>query len=320
MKSANKKLNKNRDIQNKVGRTVLAKGAAVSTAELEKLKLRTPASKGKGRGRATTGSDNPEDLMVNDYTPKSKSKSKSKAATVTPSRSTGKARYPPSGRSSTKRKIKKEDSDDDDESDYYSDGGYSATPSKRRSAARSGRANAPSSSMIGAGDFVPGPRPPKRAAAAKAIGNLNAIHNGLHDIEEPDPETVQDNLYKETLCGVLQIDPKFAKVSTLETLRTYARAYNMVLADDKWQIPGHPEAQALGPMVFGLANHPEGIHFLEALDGFRDLAIARGDMLPDGSLSATGMGGFTSGGDEQMDLALGVLENEFGYFGIFQGR
>jgi hypothetical protein len=329
MKAANKKLNANRDIQNRIGRAVITKGVgAVSVEELERLKLNTPASKGKGRtaprSKSAKGAQTPEDTKtLFSYA----SESKSKNALATPGRSTGKRQRPTSTRPG-KDKVKVESDHDDDMSDVFSDDNYHDTPSKRRvvgarssTKARGRSSNPASSRKSAAADSTPSKRRPVRAAAvAAAVTMHNAIH--ASELSDEDTERRHDlvNQYKKRLCEVLGVGTGFADQFDLRELRTYARAFNAEVANEEWKLPGSPETRCIGPVIYGLKGHPENAagetesHISLAFSHYQALAIARGDLSQDLTLNPNGSRHFSSEGDPETDEALGVLENDFGIF------
>ena len=337
MKLANKKLNANRDIQNRIGRKVISQGVgAVSAAELERLKLNTPASKGKDRATAPKSAKGAKGAKIAQpsedtgtlYSYASDPKFKSKKAQVTPGRSTGKRRRPTSTRS--RKGIVKVESDDDDDDmpDVFSDDDYDDTPSKRRAIgarpstkARSRNNNATSSRETAAAESSPSKRRPTRAAAiAAAVTMHNAIHGSELSDEDTERRDALGNQYRKRICEVLGVDTVFADQFDLTQLRTYARAFNAELANTAWEIPGNPKPNCMGPMIYGLKDHPEnateetGDHIAVAFPIYRALAIARGDLHKDLTLNTNGSRHFTSEGDAETDEALGVLENEFDYF------
>lgn len=327
MKEANRKLNSVRDRQNKIGRQVIKTGV-VDVDDLKNLKdlrLKTPASN-KRRPSA----------------PRSKSAKKPEKTLVTPLKSPAKRKLG-SGRSTTKVKYESEDSDEDAFSDDFN------TPSKRRGTGNRGSAAArgrnTTTSRKSANGVAPSRRPPRAAAVAADVNRRKAL-NELDESERselsqtPAPVLTQEEIaikaeeqrtlgaaddsiedketrYKLMICDVLEVDVTHADQLDLQELRTYARAFNKNFHNDVWEVPNSNGARGVGPVIFTADQGPgdEGTHIALAIDRFRELAVARGDLDGDLKFDAMGQKLFSSGGNIELDRALGVLENEFGRFG-----
>lgn len=338
MKSANKKLNANRDVQNRIGRAVITKGVeAVSAEDLARLKLTTPASRSRGRAAPKFRSiQTPEDVQTFNYS--STSKAQPKKTLYTPSRSTGKRQRPTSTRSGRgKVKIESDESDDEDVSGF-SDDNYGDTPTKRRaSGARStkirGRSNTTNNSVLFGNAVATNPAPSRkrsvRTAAINATATIQSAIKGLdespEELEEQEEQERRDlagleDVYKKRICDVLEVDHALASHLLLNQLRTYARAYNAVQGNTEWVLPGFPQAYCIGQMVYGLEGHPENadgvteVHITLAFGWSKELALARGDLLPDLTLDPNGPRNFDSEGHPEIDEALGFLDNAFGFF------
>lgn len=331
MKEANRKLNSVRDKQNKIGREVIKNKGAVGPSTLEQLKgmnIKTPGSTNKRRPSA----------------PRSKSAKKPEKTLVTPLQSPPKRKFN-STRSAPKIKNESEDSDEDAYSDDFN------TPSKRRGTGYRGPA-APRSRKTATPrkPAVNGMTPPKRTPRAAAVAADVNRRKALNELDESErsefsqtpgpvmtPEEIvmkaqeqralgsaddsladKETRYKLTICGLLGVDVGYADQLNLEELRTYARASNANFdKEDLWEVPNSNGARGQGPMLFTADQAPgeHGTHIAFAIDRFKDIAVARGDLDGNFQLNPDGHKFFSSGNLPEIDHALGVLDNEFGRFG-----
>jgi hypothetical protein len=121
--------------------------------------------------------------------------------------------------------------------------------------------------------------------------------------------------YKLTLCQLLQVPNELASHYTLEELRLYARAYNRQFAANFWELTGADGQKYLCKGFRLYPSHGATIpHFCYLNSGFAYLAVSRGDLNNDCTINHNSRhrGGFSTGGDALLNMALGVIENTFG--------
>lgn len=102
--------------------------------------------------------------------------------------------------------------------------------------------------------------------------------------------------YKNAICDLLNVPRQFANTMSLHKLRFYARVYNTEFADKIWvfseedtKLTGS-EVRGIGHKIMINGNLVQNSHFALMIDGFRDLAVARGDLNQDSSVNEESIG------------------------------
>jgi hypothetical protein len=147
-----------------------------------------------------------------------------------------------------------------------------------------------------------------------------AVHLPYHPGQALDNGNAGKMKYKTMICEILNVDPSFAQLYTLEELRMYARAYNREFAPDDW-IATNDEKKSFKCKTFHLFCHTAGTikHFTQYFPKLVFLAVERGDLNADGSfnhksphLEGFSLKSFTTSKKYYYDQALGAEENPFG--------
>lgn len=102
--------------------------------------------------------------------------------------------------------------------------------------------------------------------------------------------------YKNAICQMLNVPSRFADTMSLYQLRFYARVYNTEFADEVWAFteedtkPTGSEVHGVGHKIMINGSLVHNSHFALAIDSFRDLAIARGDLKQDSTINEESIG------------------------------
>lgn len=119
------------------------------------------------------------------------------------------------------------------------------------------------------------------------------------------------DVYRDTVCGLLQINPEDGKNFTLTELRRYARGYNQTYSTISYSDPETPGWSFVDHKAF--LNGTTVEHFALVHPRMMSIAKLRGDMDAAGRyvpFPANGMGFRTFSGND--DRAVGAADNEFG--------
>jgi len=326
LKENNKRINSERDVQNEIGRKAIRKGIDLTT--LPDIKTESEDSD-EEKTRAITDLDS-QTAKTPTVRRILNAKRRSSSATASSKKGVSSVQSPTTPVSTGKRKQRStisknyrdgddEEDEDSDFSDYVDSQSPTRTTPSKRAATRASRAKAATPTRARA---TPSKSASKSASAGLPVRNQTRVESGLgrrnrrstlssvvhaSELEEEDKMK-----HKEIICDILQVDRTHAQTYSLEDLRFYARAYNIQFAADDWFLGTANEATG---KMFRVIT-PTGIihHFAHLLPHFVPLAIARGDLNPDSTINEKSphMAGFSTNGDAQKDMALGVLPNRFG--------
>lgn len=151
--------------------------------------------------------------------------------------------------------------------------------------------------------------PRKRTPRNVATSSAKTMSSPVYPL--PTPELEME--YCVAICNILKIDPEFAKQFTLEQLRVFARPYNSEQQDVSWYHESFTKGQrGLGHQMYH-ANGKLIPHFTWKLRDLQALAVARGELEPNGGLVADHeVQYYTVGDDSELKKSLGITFNSFG--------
>ncbi|TGO68533.1 hypothetical protein BOTNAR_0023g00110 [Botryotinia narcissicola] len=262
MKLNNKKINAQRDAQNEIGRQFLSKGVGPEAAATALAKLLPEEAQPYDRyarfGPQQTSGGNP----AGPKTPIAPMR-------IQPARS--------AVINSTKRKNMSESEEDD-----YID---SAVRSNAKPTLRGRRATLKTPTRSNTSNSVISKTPQTKKTKGQPTNTRSRLVNTKTPIKSQEvEETEAEDDYKKTICRLLGLDPKNAKVMaySLEDLRWYARAYNVDYMETEWSHSQWPDYKGLGH-VFKDKNDNRVDHFSIIIKSLMPLAKLRGDYV-DGKL------------------------------------
>lgn len=120
--------------------------------------------------------------------------------------------------------------------------------------------------------------------------------------------------YKLIITEILGIPRQIAGRFTLDQFREYARAVNLQFVKEYWEITGY-DGQKYTCKNLQLYDHNKKAiipHFAQYKYHLAWLANCRHEINNDGKFNPKGMGTFSTDGDVQKDMALGVIPNPYG--------
>lgn len=303
MKENNKKINAERDIQNEIGRRAVKKG--LKPEHIDELDLPNPEAGAKSQPitklqRTPTG---PE----------------SKPVAASPPRTASRPIC------SVKRKQRitwKTPIPQDDE--HSSNGELTACfpsghPTRRRRPAtetcrRQRLAQGESDDEYVPTESVKDNTSIRRRSARRTSAQQHlSTHSMSGSPFQGDNPVPSQEMLKEVICDILQVDRSMVQEYSLEDLRIYARAYNIAYDHDNWYHPELPSYYGRQYRIY-MGQIQTAEHFAQMLPVFRRLALVRGDLLPNLRLNSQSSHslGFSTNGDVLQDQALGVIQNPYG--------
>jgi hypothetical protein len=120
--------------------------------------------------------------------------------------------------------------------------------------------------------------------------------------------------YKLIITEILGIPRQMAGRFTLDQYREYARAVNLQFVNEYWEITGY-DGQKYTCKNLQLYDHNKKAiipHFAQYKYHLAWLASLRHEINEDGTFNPRGLGTFSTDGDVQKDMALGVIDNPYG--------
>jgi hypothetical protein len=144
---------------------------------------------------------------------------------------------------------------------------------------------------------------PKGPSSAQPMGSISGVTTGrLHSRLE----------YKEMVCDILNVSRQFAQTLDLYDLRFYARAYNMAFINKEWIFHDKNTNKYRGKQYCLFSGSGYGVHFALVIQRFKALAIERGDLKDETTVSGeTIKNSIDVGGNENAQKALGMINNNF---------
>ncbi|PQE13746.1 Signal transducer and activator of transcription 2 protein [Rutstroemia sp. NJR-2017a BVV2] len=290
MKVNNKKINAQRDEQNEIGRTFLSSGLGKQDAQqLVQSTRREDADEDDSATRPPS-----RRAGLSDAAPP--------ATPLTPATPATKAR-PTRGTSAKRRKDWNSDTEDSDDDSEYVGSAYrsSAKPvrrSSRQAASSKPQAMSNDKPQLSSPSVRTGAGAEHRRLAIVAPHNANA-YNRDHDE------------YKRIIFKLLDVDESIFKLNDydLETLRTYARAYNEAYMGTRYRFPGLLNYTVEGYMASDGTKAYE--HIAVVHRALLPLAVARGDLNENSELNENGNRTFKARTSVERQ-ALGMVANKFG--------
>lgn len=350
MKDSNQKINAVRDEQNDAGRTVLSvKGFAYVKKLAAKEPTRSSSRTPKRVGKSTKGT--PTSQKATSGTPANVSSEGQILSTPKNSRrSTNAVRSSTGKRKSAAARMIGVD-DDDSEDDYCPEtpskrsrsgqkSGLNAThldwtsplPKSHqrrqvRGASSNMQDNLSSSQNDNAQDdlfrdrqigVVEEPQnlrtaSPSQVKATRVITQNPSGSPSPLDVAPGADGSIGTEPYKKIICGLLKIDYDLFCSLSLYDLRVYARPYNVKLENRHWLYPGLDKFRFRGISAFMNSTGSKIDHFAHVIQKFIPLAVARGDLMPDGTrILSLEKKSYNVDEDYAMQQALGLRPNPFG--------
>ncbi|KAF7925699.1 uncharacterized protein EAE98_006924 [Botrytis deweyae] len=268
MKLNNKKINAQRDAQNEIGRQFLSKGVGPEAAATALAKLL------------------PEEAQPYDKYARFSPHQTSRGNAAGPKTPIAPARIQPTRSAvtnSTKRKnmSESEDEDESEEEDYID----SAVRSNAKPTLRGRRATLKTPTRSNTTNSVMSKTPQTKKTKGQPTNTRSRLVNTKTPVKSQEVvEAEAEDDYKKTICRLLGLDPKNAKVMaySLEDLRWYARAYNVEYMETAWSHPQWPDYKGLGHLLKD-KNDNRVDHFSIIIKSLMPLAKLRGDYV-DGKL------------------------------------
>lgn len=308
MKENNKRINAERDIQNQFGRQALKHGLEKEILEREEQLKQEILENGIGEFEGPFNTPARSRLSTPSKATSTNRAIKARGLRTPASRKTASSRKRSIGTISTgKRKALAvwdvSDSEEDGDGTYHLDEEHS-TDTKRRFSGQSrfrvelNDSPTPSSAR----------RQPARTSATKARVVNRAM---AAELNSPISKVELDMKYRIIICELLGIPEELASQENLKVLRVYARAYNGRLTNEPWIHPELPDgAYGMGPKI--LMKNGIVDHFSQFIEGFYNVANARGDITGPGLAGRGPPRYFDTHGEIEKDQALGLVENPLG--------
>jgi hypothetical protein len=308
MKENNKRINSERDIQNQFGRQALKHGLDKEILEREEQLKQEILENGTGEFEGPFNTP-----AHSRFSTPQKATSINRAIRARGPRTPASRKTP----SSTKRSIetistgKRKAPAIWDVSDSEGDGDGTYCLDEERSTGAKRQFSGQSRFRVelnGSPTPSTGRRQPTRTSATKARVVNRAM---AAELNSPVSQVELDTKYRIIICKLLGIPEELATQESLKVLRVYARAYNGSLSNEPWIHPELPEgAYGMGPKI--LMKNGTVDHFSQFIEGFYNIANARGDIKGPGLAGRDPPRYFDTHGEFEKDQALGLAENPLG--------